>query len=323
MRLGRKSWIVLGAAGVLGLLSIVFGPRVIQSVTLHDSPEEAHLEMGDVRRFLSMLDSLGTAGSTTDSTRIITDRYFAPGSPGLDSFIRARIGNADGLLAQIRSHPRYYAHLTQSLADIAGTERGIRTSFTRFKTLYPEARFSDVYLVIGRMNSGGTTSPGRILIGAEMYGLNAEAPRDELNDWERTVLRDQALIPTIVTHELMHLLQRHSWRSNVLRQALREGGADFVAELVTGKNINAHVHEWAQSRERAIWEEFRQAMSGKEYGRWFGQGSPDRPADIGYWVGYRIVQAYYEAAPEKTQAIEDILQLNDPEEFLVRSGYKG
>ena len=42
---------------------------------------------------------------------------------------------------------------------------------------------------------------------------------------------------------------------------------------------------------------------------------------LGYFMGYRIAQAYYERAPDKKTAIRDILRVKNAEDFLERSGY--
>ena len=46
-----------------------------------------------------------------------------------------------------------------------------------------------------------------------------------------------------------------------------------------------------------------------------------RPGDLGYWVGYRIVESYYEKARDKRQALRDILEMTDAKAFLARSGW--
>jgi hypothetical protein len=44
--------------------------------------------------------------------------------------------------------------------------------------------------------------------------------------------------------------------------------------------------------------------------------------DLGYWVGYRIVKAYYRRAADKQQALREILELSDPHAFLAKSGWR-
>ena len=43
--------------------------------------------------------------------------------------------------------------------------------------------------------------------------------------------------------------------------------------------------------------------------------------DLGYYMGYRIAQAYYETHADKQAAIAAILTFRDPERFLRESGY--
>ena len=43
---------------------------------------------------------------------------------------------------------------------------------------------------------------------------------------------------------------------------------------------------------------------------------------MGYYVGYRIVEAYYRRAPDKRAAVRDILRIQDFPAFLAASGYQ-
>jgi len=63
-------------------------------------------------------------------------------------------------------------------------------------------------------------------------------------------------------------------------------------------------------------------MRGRDMSGWLynGNQATGRPGDLGYWMGYRIVAAYYERAADKAQAIRDILTIQNFEEFLAGSG---
>src|SRR5690606_27759178 len=99
-------------------------------------------------------------------------------------------------------------------------EQVIRDVFHSMKRILPEAVFPDVHFVIGRLNTGGTTSARGLLIGAEMY-------------------RSHEGIPQIIAHELAHYQQKSilPGQRTLLAQSIMEGSADFVAELVTGRHI--------------------------------------------------------------------------------------
>ena len=64
-------------------------------------------------------------------------------------------------------------------------------------------------------------------------------------------------------------------------------------------------------------------MNGTDTSHWLYQGdkSTDRPADLGYYMGCRIAEAYYQHSADKKQAIRDILAVSDYAAFLHDSHY--
>lgn len=132
-------------------------------------------------------------------------------------------------------------------------------------------------------------------------------------------------LPVIVAHEWVHFQQRMEigGQPTLLQLAIGEGVADFIAELGAGRHVNGHVHDWAEPRAGELWAEFRQRMHGTDYAGWLydGSQSPEgRPADLGYWMGYRIARGYYWRAADKAQAIRDMLRIRDFDAFLEASG---
>jgi hypothetical protein len=59
------------------------------------------------------------------------------------------------------------------------------------------------------------------------------------------------------------------------------------------------------------------------YNGWNAKALGDRPADLGYWIGYRITKSYYEHAADKRQAIQEILTIRNFDRFLAASHYNG
>jgi uncharacterized protein YjaZ len=66
-----------------------------------------------------------------------------------------------------------------------------------------------------------------------------------------------------------------------------------------------------------------QDMKKNDSTNWLYHGgkTKDRPADLGYFMGFRITQAYYRRAPDKTQAVINILNIKDFNKFVQDSGY--
>ena len=53
-----------------------------------------------------------------------------------------------------------------------------------------------------------------------------------------------------------------------------------------------------------------------------GAGTPEKPGDLGYWLGYCISKSYYTHARDKRAAIKTLLELKDPQKILAHSGWK-
>lgn len=302
---------------------LLFGvvPAAIAETTGNRDPLAARIVTEDIPRFWQAHDE-ALAADTTAGREAAFARYLEAGSPGLAEFDRLRIQGPANLAATVARHPRYYASLRGREARIAGFEPAIRASLVEMQRLYPEAIFPDVYFVIGRMSSGGTLGDSGLLVGLEMFGRHAGWPEDELDAWHREVIAGMDRLPNIVVHELVHYQQRGDAGTSLLARSLGEGVADFIAEKASGGHINPHVHAWAEPRAAALWAEFRERMDGEDTAGWLygGERKDGRPADLGYWIGYRIAKAYYAQAPDKQAAIRDMLNIHDARAFLEASG---
>ena len=252
---------------------------------------------------------------------ILKREYLKKGSKGLKGFMKGRIKNADNLSYFLSKRPKYYESLRAITPKVAPMKDQIRSSLAKMKELYPEAIFPPVYFVIGVMNSGGTTSGNGLIIGVDMYGLTDETPFEELTKWHQTVLKPLEEIPHIVAHELVHFQQKYDSK-NLLGAAIKEGSADFIAELVSGKHINQHVHEFANPKEEELWKEFKERMFDKDYTGWLYSTQKGRPNDLGYWMGYKITKSYYDQMKDKKAAMYRIMHIKDFKKFLADSKYE-
>jgi hypothetical protein len=134
--------------------------------------------------------------------------------------------------------PKYYASIRPQTLQVQSMEKRMRSAFKKFKSIYSEAVFPDVYFLIGIASSGGTTGPSGLLIGTEMYGKTANSPVDELGAWLRVVLSTIDNVPGIVAHESCHFNQRYSTapdQRHLLGKSLQEGACDTIGELISAQ----------------------------------------------------------------------------------------
>ena len=293
---------------------------------LHEYPADAALITSDIDLFWEVFGEAVEAPSSSERQRLFEEEYLTKGSNGLNVFARYSTTSAVLLTVAVEQYPNYYqaieAHTRRVQSD--ATQRKVRSSFQRMDDLYPPSRFPDVYFLVGWMSAGGRIFEDGLLIGAEIFGRGNDVPVDELTDWHKDVTRSPDYIPMIVAHELVHFQQTYARDvQTLLEKSIAEGSADFIAELIAGEHISEHVHAYGDAREAEIWQEFERVMLGHYSADWLYEGNrdDDRPADLGYYVGYQIVEAYYNQATDKTAAIREILTIQDFEAFLEQSGY--
>jgi hypothetical protein len=289
----------------------------------HRDPEKARFITADIQRFWKAYDA-ALAASPEQRAAILQRDYVDPGSVGLKDFSRSGRLDAPRLAKRIGDHSDFFKAIRTITGSIETQRAATVSAFRKFKQIYPEAVFPDVYFVMGQLQSGGTASPNGLLMGAEMFTRSEAVPTGELSEWEKGAIMAQSEIPPLVAHESVHFQQKIP-QGGLLCSCLREGSADFIGELVSGRLITRmrDAHAWANQRESELWEEVQKDMNGTSTARWLygNSGGDGRPVDLGYWVGYKISEAYYRNAADKKRAVRDILNIGDCKEFLKASRY--
>ena len=261
---------------------------------------------------------------TAQADRVFAEQYVGKGSPGLrDYFARKYQGDARRFARSITQRPRFYASIRATTLAVADQKPEILAAFRRLQQLYPPIRFNEVYFLVGGF-AGSTAQPVGLLIGADQSACGPGVDTSELTLVQRNRCETVAEVPALITHEMIHNVQQpHD--GTLLGGVIREGMADFVAELVTGRpGGNARLHPYGNAHERELWQAFVPEMAGRDPRNWLansGQETPERPCDLGYYVGYRICRAYYEQAANKQQAVAEMLETKDFTAFLAKSGY--
>jgi hypothetical protein len=321
--LGRPSLLAARCAPILLLsaATLTAGCRSATAGNAASGPQAARLVIEDIPRFWVAFDSIRSSTDTVPLRRDYLDR----GTAGLRDFTSLRWKDAKTLTAMVWPRRDYYRSIRSNTLGVASLEPEIRRIYRMLDTLYAGAIFPDVYFAIGGMSTGGTTSDRGLLIGTELFARAADSPLNVLTPWQQTVVRSTDVLPAIVAHELTHY-QQHYRGTTLLGESLREGGADFVSELLSGRTINEHLYQYGTAHEREIWLDFSDEMNGTDHSRWLYNGGTvtttnDRPADLGYFVGYKITQAYFERQTDKRQALREIFNITNVTQFLGASGY--
>ncbi len=285
-------------------------------------PKRAQLVTSDIDLFWRAYDLV--ARDTAHAEAIYQREYFDKGSVGLQDYFELKIQSVKKFAKNQRTKPEFYRAIRPATLQVASMTPQIRAGFVKLKQIYPEARYPAVYFVIGRWTSGGTASSNGMLIGTDQMSGTPTTPLGELNLWQRNALGQLASLPGLVAHEQIHYIQKSSEDPSLLHGAILEGMADFIAELTTGQNPDARLQPYGLAHEKEIWADFTKEMGGSNWKNWIANGNQEtaaKPADLGYFVGYRICQSYYQELADKKQAVHDILNISDYPAFLAKSRY--
>ena len=288
----------------------------------HD-PSKVRFFTADIERFWHAYDLAAKETTRDRKAEIFNKEYLYKASDGLEDFARMRIRRAEWLVDAIARRPKFYASIRESTERVSTMDTAIREIFGKFVDIYPEAVVPDVYFVVGTAGTGGTIGRSGLLVGAEMYGRNDNMPNEELSEWQRSVIAPIEDVTAIVAHEACHYNQDLAEPKTLLGKAIQEGSCDFIGEMISGRNINARLSEYGHTNDAELWREFQEEMDKQDLSKWLynGYSIKYRPADLGYYVGYRIAASYYSQADDKTQALRDILHIKDFRKFLKASRY--
>jgi hypothetical protein len=266
----------------------------------------------DVDQFYRVYDATG--GHPTEAQ--LQHDYVDAGSDGLHQFAKLRNLSGETLAKALATHPEVYSDARRCAAALDGVRRRLAITLGKLRELYPEAKHPPVTILIGRDSTSGTTSAVGVLIGLESICSS---------NWMEPNIEDRFV--HVIAHEYAHVqqpvAQTDDPNTTVLLASEVEGGAEFIAELTSGSASNTQLPIWTKGREKEIETAFIADEDSTNMSNWLynGSGTPQKPGDLGYWVGYRIVKSYYQHAPDKRAALRDIIQVRDAKAFLARSGW--
>ena len=275
------------------------------------SPE---IRVADVDRFYAIYE----AAQGKPTAEQLQRDYLDKGSDGLAEFAKLRSITGEKIAAAIGERPAVFADARRCASALPSIKARLAAALSKLGRLYPKAVFPPVTIAIGRGKPVGTANASGVMIGLEsLCAVDFLNPNVE----DRFVY--------VIAHEYVHVQQPSAQVEDpnvtVLMASVIEGGAEFVGELIAGSVSYQHLKAATKGREKELETAFLADADKKvEASDWLynGRGTPERPGDLGYWVGYRIAKAYYLKAKDKKAALRDIIEVRDPKAFLARSGWR-
>lgn len=289
-----------------------------------------YIQTADIKNFWIAFDATEKINNTIQKSKTFQKLYIDNASIGLEDFIKSREFTSEKWIKSFEDYPKFWNSIRSKTEKIQKDFGKVEKIYNRFQKLYPEFKPTDIYYTIGNLKGGGTVINGNLIIGSELASSDKTVDYSELpkNYQERMKINSGILFLT--AHELVHTQQNlnNSGNTNLLGLCLKEGSADFIAELLLKKKVEAPYIEYGLKNQCKIWNEFKAEMYSYDYQNWLSNTATikDKPADLGYFVGYIITKNYYKNSLNKKQAIKEILTLdftdkNATEKFLKNLKY--
>jgi len=263
----------------------------------------------DADRFVALFNK----GEVGPDAEALQREYLDSGSPAVAIFTPGRIESATNLAEAIARNPAAYRDaIERCLPVVKDSSRELRAIYLGLHGLFPERPLPQVHALFGAGNSGGTADASAQVLGLEVL-CSISSDEEAL----RQVLR------MFYAHETVHTWQKQTDKelaNPLLGAILQEGGADYIASLVLGRDPDPVKANWAAPRETELWHQLQADLAlfddpahstpeerDKALKRWVAnyQNSPEGwPFEVGYWMGMRIWQRYVAASSDVHGATE-------------------
>jgi hypothetical protein len=290
--------------------TIGFIAAVATATTTHSAAPEIHTE--DVDLFYKIYDA---AGGHPTAEQLQRD-YLDAGSEGLHQLAKLRRVTGVRIAETLAKSPELYSRARSCMAVLSRVSERVDVALRTLVRLYPQARTPPVTIAVGRGKPVGVGSP----VTGLQIGLEALCSAE----WMNPNAEDRFV--HVIAHEYAHVQQAvvlvDKEHLTVLERSLIEGAAEFVSELISGKPGYAHFPALTAGREKEIETAFAADVDLTDLSRWIDNSTMEQGNELGTWVGYRIVKAYYQRVPDKQQALREILEQADAKAFLVTSGWR-
>lgn len=288
----------------------------------------------DIDHFWEAYDYLKYCTSRKDSIDAFQRLYIDRATNGLLDFIEYTNMTAEEIAGTVAVVPKFYKSIRENTQELKKMEPTVEKIVERFKQIYPKFKPHKINFSIGILNTGGTVSDDFLLIGSELVSATNKTDLSEIpNEAFKLQLASskdvKQRVKNFIAHEYVHTQQppavyaENAIKCQLLYRAMREGFCDFIGELLSESPINTVALEYGNKHEEELWQEFKNELCNVNSDNWFYNYSTveGKPADLGYYVGYKIAEAYYNNSDDKKQAVVDIIEMNDPIAFLQQSGY--
>jgi hypothetical protein len=247
--------------------------------------------------------------------------FFEQTSPALKEFVERWENGEKYWKRNTIHHSAHLDHLRNSQIKLEDYHDEVQTYFTEFRKLYPEANAPKVHFVIGALTTLCHPNKHGVIIGVDIF---CDSINQHAGPFKPLSYRD---LPIRAAECIIQYNSRTSYIGyTLLRESIVDGSVSFLTSLISAdykkKFLASEAFRYGEAHEELLVKEFLQKKYDMDFSGWAHYSdATGRPPGLGDWIGYKITEAYYNNISDKKKAIDDILEINDFEKFLMLSGY--
>ena len=266
----------------------------------------------DIQRYWKAYEKIIQEKDSAKQASLLQKMYLDPASDGLKSMIRLRNYSVGEYVQNIRNRPQFWHSMRAPMLNVQKQIPAIETDILKLKGIYPELEAVPIYFSVSAFRTGGTTDGKMVLIGAEysLAGANVvttELPIPMQNFFSEYKPWDN--LGLLCTHEYIHTQQKES-PGNLLTDCLREGIAEYLSCMATGKKSNSSAIDFGKAHQQEVVTQYVKdlfLMTNHYHWLWGENPNQFKVRDLGYYIGYEIAERYYKMAKDKKIAVKTLI----------------
>lgn len=271
----------------------------------------------DIDNFWQAYDDVIATKDTTKQRKYFQTLFLDKASLGQQKMIQARNYSVKEYINAINNFPNFWTTIRQNTFKAKTINTKFEDGIKKLKSIYPKLKPAKIYFTIGALRSNGTTMDSLVLIGSELAFANKNTPSEEFPEnlshlksfFESEPSKNLVFLNI---HEYVHTQQKNTIGNTLLAQTVIEGAAEFVAEKALNISSPNPQIAFGKQNDSKIKSKFELEMFSPNVYNWIWNSSNNEfgMRDLGYYVGYKICEEYYNKVEDKAKAIAQMIELN-------------
>ncbi|MEQ3498787.1 hypothetical protein ABMY20_03400 [Tenacibaculum sp. SSH1-16] len=272
----------------------------------------------DVDNYWKAYDKITSTKDSVLQSKYLKEEFLDKASIGQKTMFKVRNCTPQEYIENINDYPKFWNSIKENTIKSKGLSSEIDNGLQKLKQIYPDLKPAKVYFTVGAFRTGGTAVDSLVIFGVDMQMLDENINTSELKKSLDNVKKFQKTNPInnvkfTGVHEFVHTQQKPFSTESLLVASLYEGVAEFVAEKALGEKSSMEGIEYGKKNTQVIKDQFEIEMFNKAYSYWLWSSMSNKfnQRDLGYFIGYKIAEKYYDDFDkDKNLAIKNLIELD-------------